>query len=548
MLEVVNKLNQPANVVENTCEELDRIVASEASLLPGLADFLRTNPLARPARFHPAVGSAVADVWAELESQQQPSVSKFIEIVGNSLSACFSASWIRFAVCLGKAACDTDLVPQSAVGIFDSIRDVDNFLKIRVHYTLHIFREVLGEGGSGSGQQPIITPEAVSKFCKCCMDPAVMPALVLLDSQLLSLQEWTSAWDRFSTKVTAKGEEACATYCKEAIDDVACEFQKRTMAAVEPKTVVKLEVSGDSASSALVAAEELERADLTSLGDIYNAFDENQEVPSPGAAAAEAPRKLGDVIASSQVHLDALSLQSILMRVQASVFSLAAQWQNENEWVSESLSFQINDQNSISSVVLNNEEGNKLKLHFCGTITMTKSNGSLLVGNIEGLPLYMASNSYDKLTSSCFMPAWAIPEAEESSAANMELKSHAMSVALPKHVQKDPETKVAVVITVPYLQVIESCRGEGTLHLMRAKRHGEPPSKGKGRGKGLGRGGKGKGKADSDTTTAAAADFAKSFGGSAWVGKRGRAGGKAQAAPAAKKGKASDAQSQHLLG
>ena len=53
----------------------------------------------------------------------------------------------------------------------------------------------------------------------------------------------------------------------------------------------------------------------------------------------------------------------------------------------------------------------------------------------------------------------------------MELKSHAFSVELPTHVLKDPETKVKVVVTVPYLQVIESCRGEGELHLVRAQRN-----------------------------------------------------------------------------
>ena len=81
----------------------------------------KKNPMARPIRCHPSLGIVVSDIWTSMQGVDQPSLSKFNEIVGKALSDCLDASWIRFDVCVGNAADDTDSLLQSVVGIFNTI-------------------------------------------------------------------------------------------------------------------------------------------------------------------------------------------------------------------------------------------------------------------------------------------------------------------------------------------------------------------------------------------------------------------------------------------
>ena len=386
LLDVVNKLCRPTDRSDAE-EALEALLGTSQDMQADFATFLKENITSRPVRLHPSLAKAVTTAWTCLEAGGKTvRLPKLIQVVGEALmdsEGSMKDGWVRLAVCVGRVASETDTIPPSVAALFQNIGDLDKFLKLRIAYTLHIFKELIrGSGGlidhidiSDTSTNNLIGPDAVSKFCDLCMDSQVMPCLFELDTQLLKTAEWIAAWVRLCKLVLGR-PNASADDCKMVLADVCCEFQKSIAAASKNdlRTKQELKEEPDDIADAATHAKSLvaigaavERSTFTSLGEIYNALDESAQIAASGEAA---PLTLRQVVDSSRVRLDALSLHSIQLHIQSTIFEHVAQWQQENDWVMESLKFEIDDLNAVSSVVFSQQEGHKLKLYFSGMISV----------------------------------------------------------------------------------------------------------------------------------------------------------------------------------
>ena len=122
---------------------------------------------------------------------------------------------------------------------------------------------------------------------------------------------------------------------------------------------------------------------------------------------------LKDLFKKAPIYLNAASLHFIMQGLQTNIFEMHfeqdfAGWAEGKSQMS-NLIIQIPNEKQAPTVVAK-ELNNSMRMFFAGNITVTQVKGSIMIGKICGVPLFLHGNSYNSIGSDCLVPAWLVPE------------------------------------------------------------------------------------------------------------------------------------------
>ena len=122
---------------------------------------------------------------------------------------------------------------------------------------------------------------------------------------------------------------------------------------------------------------------------------------------------LKDLFKKAPIYLNAASLHFIMQGLQTKIFEMHfeqdfAGWAEGKSQMS-NLIIQIPNEKQAPTVVAK-ELNNSMRMFFAGNITISQVTGSIMIGKICGVPLFLHGNSYNSIGSDCLVPAWLVPE------------------------------------------------------------------------------------------------------------------------------------------
>ena len=122
---------------------------------------------------------------------------------------------------------------------------------------------------------------------------------------------------------------------------------------------------------------------------------------------------LKDLFKKAPFYLNAASFHFIMQGLQTKIFEMHfeqdfAGWAEGKSQMS-NLIIQIPNEKQAPTVVAK-ELNNSMRMFFAGNITVTQVKGSIMIGKICGVPLFLHGNSYNSIGSDCLVPAWLVPE------------------------------------------------------------------------------------------------------------------------------------------
>ena len=173
-----------------------------------------------------------------------------------------------------------------------------------------------------------------------------------------------------------------------------------------------------------------------------------------------------------------------------------------------------------SRVILRNVADRKLRLYFTGVVSLARSKESILLGDLEGIPLYLGPGQCDKVSSPCLSVAWVVPFSaggDNEQEVTAELKGCRYEIQLNKAMLKSYEgslDKFRLALQFPYLQLQDTfAKSSADVRLVRALPDSPAEASGKPKGKG-------RGKSTAAKAANSLADLSKSIGSVAWLENR----------------------------
>ena len=230
--------------------------------------------------------------------------------------------------------------------------------------------------------------------------------------------EWVNAWADLMDKACFKPSTLNLEGVNEALEYVCIANHKKMPCA--PSLATEETVPTAQGSSAEVVAgkkEPIEKSILVAAPDsqqeiqldhLYCHVEQMAMIEVNGSSC-----NLKDLFKKAPIYLNAASLHFIMQGLQTKIFEMHfeqdfAGWAEGKSQMS-NLIIQIPNEKQAPTVVAK-ELNNSMRMFFAGNITVTQVKGSIMIGKICGVPLFLHGNSYNSIGSDCLVPAWLVPE------------------------------------------------------------------------------------------------------------------------------------------